>query len=365
MIGRASACSGLRAGRGPFTFGRGFGTDPQHGHHRRQSPPAHALQLFPRSGLSLQQEGIGLGLPRARRRAAVMVRCSERAPCAPLCTHPISQWRCPPWMPPSASGRSNGQMRALSLNDFYRLPGDRPDVETALEPGEMIVQVDVPLTGLARRSLFTKVRERASFDFALVSAAVALDLEEGCIREARITLGGVAPKPWRLLGVEGTLARVSALGGAFREALGGLRDDARPVERNAFKLPIARNLVLRSLAELAGRHDSADRRRPRPARRSGESHRRRALYGRIRHGSRTACGFGAEHRRGRTCPRSAAADAESVPGVVAVLTHLDAPRIRSGPYRTWLQDATVHHAGQPVALVLAETERAARQAAAR
>jgi xanthine dehydrogenase YagS FAD-binding subunit len=144
-----------------------------------------------------------------------------------------------------------GQMRALSLNDLYMLPGERPDVETALEPGEMIVQVVVPQTALARRSLFAKVRERASFEFALVSAAVALDLDKGCIREVRIALGGVAPKPWRLPAVEAHLRGCPPSEEAFQEALTGFDDDARPLERNAFKLALARNLVLRSLAELA------------------------------------------------------------------------------------------------------------------
>lgn len=114
----------------------------------------------------------------------------------------------------------------------------------------MIVQVDVPLTGLARRSLFAKVRERASFEFALVSAAVSLELEKGCIREARIVLGGVAPKPWRLPAVEAHLRGCPPSEEAFQEALTGFDDDARPLESNAFKLVLARNLILRSLAEL-------------------------------------------------------------------------------------------------------------------
>jgi CO/xanthine dehydrogenase FAD-binding subunit len=144
-----------------------------------------------------------------------------------------------------------GQVRSLSIDDFYRLPGDRPDVETALEPREMIVQVDVPLTGLARRSLFAKVRERASFAFALVSAAVALDLDKGRIREARIALGGVAPKPWRLPDVEARLRSCPPSEEAFQEALTGFEDDARMLRHNAFKLPLARNLILRSFAGLA------------------------------------------------------------------------------------------------------------------
>ncbi|TPL35530.1 FAD binding domain-containing protein [Mesorhizobium sp. B2-4-8] len=145
----------------------------------------------------------------------------------------------------------NGQIRVLSIDEFYRLPDERPDIETALQPGEMITQIDVPRTELARRSMYAKVRERASFAFPLVSAAVALDLEEGCVREVRITLGGVAPTPWRLSNVEGRLRGRPASEGLFREALVGLRDEARVVERNAFKLPIARNLVLRSLGALA------------------------------------------------------------------------------------------------------------------
>jgi xanthine dehydrogenase YagS FAD-binding subunit len=145
----------------------------------------------------------------------------------------------------------DGQMRAVSINDLYTLPGERPDIETVLRREELIMQVVIPETGLARRSIYAKVRGRASFEFALVSVAVALEIEKGRIQQARIALGGVAPKPWRLEVAEARLRGCRPVEEAFREALTGFDDDARPVERNAFKLPLARNLILRSLTELA------------------------------------------------------------------------------------------------------------------
>lgn len=89
-------------------------------------------------------------------------------------------------------------VRQIPIGDFHRLPGDTPERETNLAPGELIAAIVIPASVLARRSHYLKVRERASYEFALVSAAVAVDLDGARIRTARVTLGGVAPKPWRL-----------------------------------------------------------------------------------------------------------------------------------------------------------------------
>src|SRR5258705_3227064 len=88
--------------------------------------------------------------------------------------------------------------RKIPFGDFHRLPADQPQSETVLGAGEVIVMIEVPASAIASRSHYIKVRERASYEFALVSAAVGLDLDGGKIRDVRIALGGVAPKPWRL-----------------------------------------------------------------------------------------------------------------------------------------------------------------------
>src|SRR5215203_2170056 len=103
---------------------------------------------------------------------------------------------------------ANGQ-RTVPLTEFHRLPGDTPHIETVLEPGELITAITVPASPMARRSHYLKVRDRASFEFAVVSAAVALDLDGARIRQARVALGGVGTKPWRVPTVEAALVGAS------------------------------------------------------------------------------------------------------------------------------------------------------------
>src|SRR5947208_5219250 len=114
--------------------------------------------------------------------------------------------------------RSAGGQRSLPLIDFHRLPGDTPHIETVLEAGEVIAAITVPANPAARRSHYVKVRDRASFEFAIVSAAVALDMEGSRIRQARISLGGVGTKPWRLPQVEAALAGANLDPAALRSA---------------------------------------------------------------------------------------------------------------------------------------------------
>jgi xanthine dehydrogenase YagS FAD-binding subunit len=93
----------------------------------------------------------------------------------------------------------NGK-RTIPIGDFHRVPGNTPHIETVLAPGDMITGINIPASAAARRSYYLKVRDRASFEFALVSAAAALDLDGGTIRAARVAAGGVGTKPWRLPG---------------------------------------------------------------------------------------------------------------------------------------------------------------------
>jgi xanthine dehydrogenase YagS FAD-binding subunit len=141
--------------------------------------------------------------------------------------------------------------RVVPVEDFHTLPGDQPDHENVLGPGELITAVDVPAVPFATRSLYLKVRDRASFAFALASAAVALDLRDGTIRAARVALGGVATKPWRAREAERALVGQAARGEAFRQAAAAALAGAVPREHNAFKIELAKRTLHRALIRAA------------------------------------------------------------------------------------------------------------------
>lgn len=144
-----------------------------------------------------------------------------------------------------------GATRTLPLAQLYRLPGDTPQIETNLQPGELITAILVPSSEAARRSVYVKVRDRESFEFALVSAAVGLDIKDGVIREARVAMGGVGTMPWRAPQVEAALsgreARAEVLEAAARRASEG----AAPASQNGFKLTLMQRTVLRALQSVA------------------------------------------------------------------------------------------------------------------
>ncbi|WP_336489224.1 FAD binding domain-containing protein [Methylobacterium nigriterrae] len=142
-----------------------------------------------------------------------------------------------------------GGHRAVPLTEFHRLPGDAPERDTVLEPGELIVAVSLPpeAAGFAAHARYLKVRERTSYAFALVSAAAMLALDGGRIREARIALGGVALKPWRARGAEALLAGREPGEAAFREAAEAALEGAAPSgEATGFKIELARRVVARA-----------------------------------------------------------------------------------------------------------------------
>jgi xanthine dehydrogenase YagS FAD-binding subunit len=143
-----------------------------------------------------------------------------------------------------ASGR-----REIALEDFHLLPGETPERETVLRPGELITAVRLPAeaAGFAAHSRYLKVRERISYAFAVVSAASALRLESGVVAEARIALGGVALKPWRARAAEAVLAGERPEPAAFRRAAEVALVDAAPSGDNLFKIELARRIVVRAL----------------------------------------------------------------------------------------------------------------------
>ena len=142
--------------------------------------------------------------------------------------------------------------RRVPMSDFHRLPGDTPQRDTVLEAGELILAIELPAAGFAGHHAYLKLRDRASFAFALVSVAAALELDEGGqIRQARIALGGVAHKPWRRADVEASLVGQPATPEHFAAAAELLLKDAQPLAHNAFKVELARRAVVRALSTAA------------------------------------------------------------------------------------------------------------------
>lgn len=146
---------------------------------------------------------------------------------------------------------SRGQ-RSVPLAEFHRLPGKTPHIESVLRPGEVITAIIVPANAVARRSHYLKVRDRASFEFAVASAAVALELQEdGRIRQARVAVGGVGTKPWRLPRVEAALAGSTLEREALRRAASLAADGAQGRGHNDFKIELMQRAIVRA-AENAG-----------------------------------------------------------------------------------------------------------------
>lgn len=141
--------------------------------------------------------------------------------------------------------------RAIPFNDFHRLPENTPHIETALQPDELITSIQVPALGFARNSLYRKLRDRASYAFALVSVAAALESENGTIRNVRIALGGVAHKPWRAFQAEKVLAGAEAKPETFRRAAEAELANAKGFAHNRFKIELAKRTVVSVLSELA------------------------------------------------------------------------------------------------------------------
>lgn len=145
---------------------------------------------------------------------------------------------------------ANGR-RTVPFVEFHRLPGDTPHIETVLEPGEVIGAITVPADPAARRSHYLKVRDRASFEFAVVSAAVALEIDRGRIRQARVALGGVGTKPWRVSRVEAALAGASLDPASLRPAAALAAEGARGRGHNDFKIELMQRAIVRAV-ETAG-----------------------------------------------------------------------------------------------------------------
>jgi len=141
--------------------------------------------------------------------------------------------------------------RSIAFADFHRLPGDTPQRDTNLDAGEIITAVELPPKGFAKNYSYLKIRDRLSYAFALVSAAVGLELDGDTIKEARFALGGVAHKPWRDPRAEAVLQGQPANAATFARAADVLLRDARGYEHNSFKIDLARRCLVRTLTQAA------------------------------------------------------------------------------------------------------------------
>ncbi|OWP64145.1 FAD-binding molybdopterin dehydrogenase [Hymenobacter amundsenii] len=146
---------------------------------------------------------------------------------------------------------AKGKQREVPITKFYLLPGTTPQRETVLEADELLVAVTIPQTEAARKSMYLKVRDRASYAYALVSAAVGLEVQGGVIRSAKVALGGVGTQPWRAPEAEKLLVGKAPSEAVFRAAAEAALRGAKPREHNAFKVEMAQNTLVRALSEVA------------------------------------------------------------------------------------------------------------------
>ncbi|MFN2391729.1 MAG: xanthine dehydrogenase family protein subunit M [Pyrinomonadaceae bacterium] len=141
----------------------------------------------------------------------------------------------------------NGQERTIPVQDFHRLPGDTPEKDNILQHGELIVAIELPKSNFASKSYYLKVRDRASYAFALVAVATALETSGNNIKQARLVLGGVAHKPWRSMEAENILAGKPATDETFRQAAEIALRGAKPLKHNAYKVELGKRAIILAL----------------------------------------------------------------------------------------------------------------------
>jgi xanthine dehydrogenase YagS FAD-binding subunit len=146
----------------------------------------------------------------------------------------------------------NGRERTIPIDDFHRLPGTTPQKDTNLEHGALIVAIELPKSNFTKNAYYLKVRDRASYAFALVAVAAALELDGQTIRNARVVLGSVAHKPWRSREAEAALAGSPASQDSFQRAAEAAMRDARPLAHNAYKVELGKRAIVRALMRASG-----------------------------------------------------------------------------------------------------------------
>lgn len=153
--------------------------------------------------------------------------------------------------------KPDGSERAIPFADYHRLPGDNPERDNTLEHGELITAIEIPKNNFSARSYYLKVRDRASYAFALVSVAAALEIEGNNIKQARIALGGVAHKPWRATEAEKFLTGKAATEANFKLAADAEMRAAKPLEHNRFKVELGKRAIVRALSQAMNGKTSA------------------------------------------------------------------------------------------------------------
>lgn len=195
-----------------------------------------------------RQPGSGCGAREGVNRSHAIFGASEQC----IAVHPSDM--CVALAALDASVRIRGLKgeRTLPFVDFHRLPGNEPEKDTVLAPDELILGVDIPDNPFAEHSCYLKVRDRHSYAFALVSVAAALDINNNTIQEARLAMGGVAHKPWRLYEAEKALQGKPLNEASFNAAAETALQNAQAYEHNAYKLTLASNTIVQALKEAAG-----------------------------------------------------------------------------------------------------------------
>ena len=142
---------------------------------------------------------------------------------------------------------ANGQERSIPFADYHRLPGDMPQKDNNLNPGELITAIEIPKNNFAAKSYYLKVRDRASYAFALISVAAALETDGSQVKAIRLAMGGVAHKPWRAFEAEKFLVGKAATEANFKQAADAEMKNAKPLEHNKFKVELGRRAIVRAL----------------------------------------------------------------------------------------------------------------------
>ncbi len=199
----------------------------------------------PASACNKREPGAGCDAREGENRLHAVLGWSEQC----IATHPSDF--CVPLVALAAVVEIEGQAgrREVPLEEFHRLPGTTPERESVLAPGELVVAVRLPgeAAGFAGHARYVKLRERTSYAFAVVSAAACLRLEDGAVAEARLALGGVAAKPWRVPAAEAVLQGARPGAEAFRQAAEAALAEAQPSGENGFKIELARRILVRAL----------------------------------------------------------------------------------------------------------------------
>jgi xanthine dehydrogenase YagS FAD-binding subunit len=195
------------------------------------------------AGCNKREPGSGCSALEGYNRIHALLGTSEHC----IATHPSDM--CVALAALDAIVRVNGAAgeRAIPFADFHLLPGEHPERETVLAPGELITAVDIPALSFATRSLYIKVRDRASYAFALASAAVALDIQSGTIRDARVAMGGIGTKPWRAREAEHALIGQATGASSYRKAADAALVGAVARAHNGFKIELAKRTLVRAL----------------------------------------------------------------------------------------------------------------------